>query len=232
MVRDELATFDAGIADQRLVGLAEEEKRLLSLSREVYAARQEALRRKGELETGIGAELAAQMRRNAESELVQEARRWAVLKLGSLLIGQAIERHRRAARNPLLSGAAALFSTLTGGAFSGLSSRIDEDDMPVLVGQRRDGGRVGIEGLSEGTRDQLYLALRLAYVEGYAASLEPPPFIADDIFVTFDDERTAHGVEALARIGQEVQCILFTHHRRTAEIALERLRDQVDIIEL
>jgi uncharacterized protein YhaN len=231
-IRAELSGFDLSLADQRLLELGEEDKRLVVQSQEVYASRKDASKRKDELEAGSGAELAVQMRRNAESELAREARQWAVLRLGALLIGAAIERHREAAQNPLMSRAAALFSSLTAGAFIGLGSQADEDDVPVLVGQRADGTQVSIEGLSEGTRDQLYLALRLAYVETFAASQEPPPFIADDIFVTFDDERTGHGVAALAEIGAKVQCILFTHHRRTVEIAAERLGDAVDIIEL
>ena len=131
------------------------------------------------------------MRRNAEGELVAAAREWAVLKLGARLLGTAIERHREASQDPLLARAGELFRALTGGAFLELGSNYDEGDRPVLVGKRAGGESVTIDGLSEGTRDQLYLALRLAYVESYAAKLEPPPFIADDIFVTFDDERTA-----------------------------------------
>ena len=40
-----------------------------------------------ELEGGIGAEAAWQQRRNAEAELVDAARRWAVLKTASALLG-------------------------------------------------------------------------------------------------------------------------------------------------
>ena len=231
-IRAELAGFDASLAAQRLSELAEEDKRLVERSREVYASRQEAAKLKSELEGGIGAELAAQLRRNAEGELAREARSWAVLKLGSLLMATAIERHRQAAQNPLMARAAALFEGLTAGAFVGLGSRPDEDDMPVLSARRADGTQVGVDGMSEGTRDQLYLSLRLAYVESYAASAEPPPFIADDVFVTFDDERTGNGLEALAEIGGQVQCILFTHHRKTVELARERLGEEVDVIEL
>ena len=231
-IRAELSSFVAEAAEQRLADLDRERTRLDRESNESFAALDREERRRAELETGTGAELAAQMRRNAEGELVAAAHDWAVLKLGALLLGTAIERHREAAQNPLLARAGTLFSALTGGAFVGLGSQYDEEDRPVLVSRRGQGGNVGIEGLSEGTRDQLYLALRLAYVESYAARLEPPPFIADDIFVTFDDERTGHGVEALADIGTSVQCILFTHHRRTVEIAAERLGKEVDVVEL
>jgi uncharacterized protein YhaN len=231
-IRAELSSFDAEAAEQRLADLDRERTRLDRESNESFAALDREERRRAELETGTGAELAAQMRRNAEGELVAAAHDWAVLKLGVLLLGTAIERHREAAQNPLLARAGTLFSALTGGAFVGLGSQYDEEDRPVLVGRRSQDRNVGIEGLSEGTRDQLYFALRLAYVESYAARLEPPPFIADDIFVTFDDERTGHGVEALAEIGASVQCILFTHHRRTVEIAAERLGKEVDVVEL
>jgi uncharacterized protein YhaN len=231
-IRAELSSFDADAAEQRLSDLERERVRLDRESNESFAALDRGERRKVELETGVGAELAAQLRRNAEGELVTAARDWAVLKLGALILGTAIERHREAAQNPLLARAGELFRALTGGGFIGLASQYDDQDHPVLVGRRSEGAHVKIDGLSEGTRDQLYLALRLAYLERYAASLEPPPFIADDIFVTFDDERTGHGVAALAEIGTKVQCILFTHHRRTVEIAAERLGDEVDIIEL
>ena len=64
------------------------------------------------------------MRRNAEGELVAAAHEWAVLKLGALLLGTAIERHREASQNPLLARAGTLFSALTGGAFVGLGSNM------------------------------------------------------------------------------------------------------------
>ena len=228
----ELSSFSAELAEQRLSELEGERARLDHESKEAFAALDREERHKKGLETGVGAEVAAQMRRNAEGELAAAAREWAVLKLGALLLGTAIERHREASQNPLLARAGDLFRALTGGAFAGLASIYDEDDRPVLVGKRVGGESIKIDGLSEGTRDQLYLALRLAYVESYATKLEPPPFIADDIFVTFDDERTGHGIEALADIGRHVQCLLFTHHRRTVEIAVERLGESVDIIDL
>jgi uncharacterized protein YhaN len=231
-VRAELMCFDTDVAEQRLSDLDRGRQRLDRESNECFAALDREERRRAELETGIGAELAAQMRRNAEGELIVAARDWAVLKLGALILGTAIERHRQAAQNPLLARAGELFGALTGGAFIGLASLYDEDDHPVLAGKRRQGKDVRIDGLSEGTRDQLYLALRLAYVERYAASFEPPPFVADDIFVTFDDERTGHGILTLAEIGAKAQCILFTHHRRTVEIAAQRLGEEADLIDI
>ena len=47
--------------------------------------------------------------------------------------------------------------------------------------------------MSDGTLDQLYLALRLASIEQHLASQEPMPLVLDDIFIHFDDGRRGGG---------------------------------------
>jgi uncharacterized protein YhaN len=86
--------------------------------------------------------------------------------------------------------------------------------------------------MSEGTLDQLYLALRLAYLQEFAARSESVPFIGDDLFMTFDDERAGNGLEALAAVGAVIQPVLFTHHWHLVDIARRRLGSAVDIIDL
>jgi uncharacterized protein YhaN len=86
--------------------------------------------------------------------------------------------------------------------------------------------------MSTGARDQLYLALRLAYLESYADRAEPVPFIGDDLFASFDEDRTAHGLTALAAIGDRVQPILFTHHRHVAEIARTIIGADVSVLNI
>jgi len=76
------------------------------------------------------------------------------------------------------------------------------------------------------------MALRLAYIEDYADQAEPMPFIGDDIFQTFDDERTASGIRALASSAALFQPILFTHHLSVVAIAKRALGDGLDYIEL
>ncbi|MCP4396425.1 MAG: hypothetical protein GY801_03805, partial [bacterium] len=84
---------------------------------------------------------------------------------------------------------------------------------------RPDGEHVHVEGMSNGTRDQLYLALRLASLEKYMENSEPMPFIVDDILVDFDDERSEAALKALADLSRKTQVILFTHHSRVVEQA-------------
>jgi uncharacterized protein YhaN len=163
---------------------------------------------------------------------VRTARQWAVRKIAATMLSTAIEKHREAQSDPLLVRAGVLFRTLTSEAFSGLLQDYGEDDQPRLVGVRRSGERVAINGMSEGTRDQLYLALRLAYIEDYADRAEPVPFIGDDIFQTFDDERTASGIAAFASTARLFQPILFTHHTSVVNIARRALGADLDYLEL
>jgi uncharacterized protein YhaN len=231
-IRDGLDALPPEAVEAELARLAMEAEEQAERGQVIFADRDRAERRRAELEGGSGAELAAAERKAAEADLQAASRSWAVLRLAGLMLGQAVARHRAGQQDPLVARAGALFRALTGGAFTGLAQTYDEADTPKLAGQRAGGGLVGIEALSEGTRDQLYLALRLAYLEDYAGRAEPAPFIGDDLFSTFDEVRTSYGLDALAEIGASVQPILFTHHRHVAEIARDRLGDAVDVLEL
>ncbi|WP_279599077.1 YhaN family protein [Methylobacterium sp. J-076] len=219
-----------------LAALAAEAEEVEDRSRVVYSDRERDIGRRAELEGGTGAELALAERKGAEAQMQEAARSWAVLRLAGLMLGAAVAKHRAGQQDPMLARAGTLFQRLTGGGFEGLAQSYDEADTPRLVGRRASGpaggGLVSIEAMSEGTRDQLYLALRLAHLEDYAGRAEPAPFVGDDLFSTFDDARTAHGLETLAEIGGSVQPILFTHHRHVADIAAARLGSAVDVLTL
>ena len=231
-LRGDLAALPPEAIEAELARLALEAEALGERGQIVFADRDRAERRRAELEGGTGAEPALAERKAAEADLQSTARSWAVLRFAGLMLGQAMARHRAGQQDPLVARAGALFRALTGGAFSGLAQTYDDADTPRLAGQRAGGGTVAIEGMSEGTRDQLYLALRLAYLEDYAGRAEPAPFIGDDLFSTFDETRTGYGLDALAEIGARVQPILFTHHRHVADLARERLGAAVDVVAL
>ena len=76
-----------------------------------------------------------------------------------------------------------------------------------------------IEALSEGTRDQLYLALRIVALEDFTAVSPPLPFIADDVLQTFDDTRAVAALHALLALSRRVQVIVLTHHQHLAELS-------------
>jgi len=90
----------------------------------------------------------------------------------------------------------------------------------VIAGVRPGGGEaVAVDGMSDGTADQLFLALRLAGLEHYLDANEAMPFVVDDILITFDDERAAAALQALSALSARTQVIFFTHHRHLLELA-------------
>ena len=148
--------------------------------------------------------------RASRARIEEDARRWLRLRASAFLLRRAIDGWRRENQDPLLVEATQLFSSLTGRRFVSLLAEVDDDGNPVIVAERAEGRRVPMSGLDDGTRDQLFLALRLASVRRWAKDAEPLPFVADDLLVSFDDERAAAALQTLAEFGREVQVILFT----------------------
>ncbi|MGK0481305.1 MAG: hypothetical protein ACJAQ3_001278, partial [Planctomycetota bacterium] len=99
----------------------------------------------------------------------------------------------------------------------------------VMVARRPDGRQVGVDEMSSGTCDQLYLALRVASVEHMLKTVEPMPFIADDLFVNFDDERTEAALRVLAELSKSTQVIVFSHHASVVDTALRLTKEGVPV---
>jgi len=129
------------------------------------------------------------------------------LRMALVILRREIERYRKENQGPLLTRGGAYFQRLTLNSFTGLTTDINEKDEPVLLGVRPAGERVRIEAMSDGTRDQLYLSLRLASLEKYLEASEPMPFVVDDILINFDDQRAAATLGALAELSQNTQVL-------------------------
>lgn len=153
----------------------------------------------------------------AAREMAAMIERYAEVKIAIEVLRAAVDQVRMAQQDPLLLRAGALFSACTRGDFSGVGADVDEAGTPIVVGLRSGGAPVAIKEMSDGTRDQLFLAFRLASIQHYGHSAEPIPFIADDILVHFDDARGASALELLADSG--LQVLLFTHHAAVVHAA-------------
>lgn len=79
--------------------------------------------------------------------------------------------------------------------------------------------RQSIDQLSEGTRDQFFLALRVAAIENHLTTAAPLPFIGDDILQTFDNDRALAALRVLADLSRHTQVIILTHHRHLLDLA-------------
>jgi uncharacterized protein YhaN len=148
----------------------------------------------------------------------KKVERYVHLRMCSMILTREIERYRSENQSPLIKRASQLFSSLTLNSFSDLTTDFNDKDEPIIVGVRRTGEKIGVSGMSDGTRDQLYLALRVASLEKYIDANEPMPLIVDDILIRFDDERTMAALNILAELSKKTQMLFMTHHKRLVEL--------------
>ncbi len=87
---------------------------------------------------------------------------------------------------------------------------VKKDDLDVLVKAPEHAEPVTVEVLSQGTRDQLYLCLRIALSELLSGD-KNPPLLFDEAFYTFDGDRLQETLTVLQELAEITQVIVFTH---------------------
>jgi uncharacterized protein YhaN len=172
-------------------------------------------------------------REGATARMHAALERYLELALASDLLGEAMAQVRAEQQDPLVACAGALFAAMTEGEFVAIETDVDEKGLPVVKGKRANGESASISTMSDGTRDQLFLAFRLASLENYSASAEPLPFVADDVLVHFDDARAKATLTLLAEFGKRNQVLLFTHHESVRNAAAELAKEgRANIVDL
>lgn len=197
---------------------AELEEELSNNEQEFYRARRDVEQQQAGLER-LGFSNAPELaQRLAEktAEIREGALDFARVRLARVILEREIARYRDRHQAPILQRAGEIFSRLSLGGFQKLAVGTDERVLECVPVQ---GAPVGVEGLSEGTRYQLYFALRVASLERYLERGSPLPVVLDDIFIHSDDERARAGLEVLAELAQRTQVLFFTHHSRLVELA-------------
>jgi uncharacterized protein YhaN len=199
-------------ADARLVELDDE------LTKETHSiARNELGLEQMRADTGA-AEQAAQAQEALE-RIRSNVERFVRARVGSLILAREIERYREENQGPMLTKASQLFARLTLGSFAGVRAGFNDKDRVVIKCVREGNVEVDVDGLSEGTRDQLYLSLRLASLLRYADLAEPMPLVLDDVLIQFDDERSGAALQVIAEVATRMQVLFFTHHARVVDLA-------------
>jgi uncharacterized protein YhaN len=139
-------------------------------------------------------------------------------RLAATLLARAMARVEAAGTADLLARIGGWFARLTDGAYVRIATVENEaggQDLVAVPADRPDEIK-RMDQLSEGTRDQFYLALRLEALAGHPDAL---PFIADDILQTFDDARAEAALGALLELSQRTQVIVLTHHSHILRLA-------------
>ncbi|AOH53827.1 hypothetical protein ABE28_005655 [Peribacillus muralis] len=148
----------------------------------------------------------------------EEAKEWAKLAISKRLLNKTLDRYKRERLPKVIADAERHFAFLTNGCYSNII--LDHSGEKILV-QRSDGLRFGVEEVSRGTAEQIYVSLRLALAE-HTFDNDPFPLIIDDGFVNFDAKRTKRMLELLKTISRKRQIFFFTCHHHVMENFAEK----------
>ncbi len=180
-------------------------------------------RRKGRCEqktetlaTSDNLSLLKEQREACKEELRRLSRRWARSALASGFLQRAKKEFEREEQPKVLKCAGEILARLTGGKYRHIYLPLEEKSTPQLLCD--DGSRKTLSDLSRGTREQLYLALRLAYACSAPDHIPLLPFVMDDILVNFDEKRAKATAAYLAELSQKRQILFFSCHFRIIEI--------------
>jgi hypothetical protein len=145
-----------------------------------------------------------------EHQLAEARKRWRE----HATVSRVLERIRadyEAHRQPeTLSEASRYLEKLTGGRYRRIWTPLAHD---VLLVENGDGQSLPVDVLSRGTREQLFLSVRLALVATFARRGVNLPMVLDDVLVNFDVGRAQRAAEVLTEFAAAGhQLLFFTCH--------------------
>ena len=154
-----------------------------------------------------------------DRQLTRALDRWRVLAVTTMIL-ESIRGLYESQRQPeTLQEASQYLSRLTGGNYTRVWTPLTEN---VLRVDDATGQSLSIEVLSCGTREQVFLSLRLALAAGYARRGIILPLVLDDVLVNFDVGRARSAAEVLSEFGiSGHQLLVFTCHEHIMEIFSE-----------
>lgn len=140
---------------------------------------------------------------------------WSVNTLEELRI-----EFEKSHQPPILDRAKEYLQRLSGGRYHNIWTPLGRRTLCV---DDTDGNTLMVEHLSGGTREQLFLAIRLALIEHFSNEGVELPVVLDDVLVNFDHDRTVAAIDELLRqTGRNQQILFFTCHQHLAEMFRQR----------
>ncbi|HND56541.1 MAG TPA: hypothetical protein PLV92_29185, partial [Pirellulaceae bacterium] len=151
-----------------------------------------------------------------EQQILEAVERWQILGVTGLLLESVRGIYETTRQPETLREASIYLQRLTQGQYTRIWTPIEEK---VLRVDDTKGHSLSLDKLSSGTREAVFLSLRLALVAGYSRRGAQLPLILDDVLVNFDTARVRSAAMVLrdfARQGH--QMLLFTCHEHIMQI--------------
>lgn len=151
-----------------------------------------------------------------ERKIMASARRWQTLAMASCLLEDVCGTFERERQPETLREASSFLNQLTDGKYNRIWTPLGTNRLKV---DDTDGKSLPLEVLSRGTREAVFIALRLSLAAAYARRGVMLPLVLDDVLVNFDRDRAIYAARTLktfAELGHQV--MMFTCHEHIVDI--------------
>jgi recombinational DNA repair ATPase RecF len=162
----------------------------------------------------------------ARTELARVQNLAAVIDETLTLLEAAERRVHRDVAPILTASVQRHLPAITGGAY--IEVGMNPRDLSVDVKEARTGQWRDARLLSEGTREQIYLLLRVAMAEHLVTTDESAPLLLDEVTAQSDPERKLRMLDVLHALSADRQIVLFSHDGEVMEWAALALREPRD----
>ena len=144
------------------------------------------------------------------------SRRWQTLATASCLLEDVCGTFERERQPETLREASTFLNQLTDGKYTRIWTPLGTNQLKI---DDADGKSLRLDLLSRGTREAVFIALRLSLAAAYARRGVMLPLVLDDVLVNFDRDRAMHAARTLktfAELGHQV--MMFTCHQHIVDI--------------
>jgi len=151
-----------------------------------------------------------------ENQLKACARHWQTLAATTNLLDKVCEVYETERQPETLREASAFLSQLTEGKYVRVWTPLGKNQLRI---DNATGQALPLEVLSRGTREAVFISLRLSLAAAYARRGVTLPLVLDDVLVNFDTVRAESAAKVLrdfATLGHQV--VMFTCHEHIMRI--------------
>ncbi|MGW8255981.1 MAG: ATP-binding protein [Thermoguttaceae bacterium] len=151
-----------------------------------------------------------------EKSIDEASQRWRILAATCSAMDRIRKTYEQERQPETLREASTYLQRLTRERYRRVWTPLGQNVLRVEDGEGRS---LPVEVLSRGTREQLFLSLRMALAASYARRGAALPLVLDDVLVNFDTERAAEAAAVLCDFARDArQIVVFTCHEHIANI--------------
>ena len=165
-----------------------------------------------------------------QTEISAAIHKWRIISFAKAMIDETFNKFVRNRQPAVYEDASKYFDMITKKRYPNVVYDLEAKEPAVFDRHSR---RKKVNELSRGTREQLYLCIRLGLASEFAVKGASLPLVMDDVLVNFDPDRAEAMAEALREYSERRQILLFTCHPNT-EMIFKKLdqRQKTNVIEI